>query len=313
MEQNPVSVFQTVRQYTHTVEMSESMNQLSKGQDQTYIGNFIDEKTNETVHYAIELDGHGTHDCIKKLRTMDFVPFLQMETPIEEIAKYLIKQKTVSAYTSSGACISIALIYTDRIVLLNCGDTQSALFIDDNLAYINEPHDLDRKGELEMAKEHGTFYDITQSSSIMVVSPNQIKAKSAKYIRYSTGNLLAPTRAIGHNGIISSKADRVEFKIEGGKNYRIVLASDGIFDMVIMNNPEDMSIFTKSPTAGSIVQYYSDRWLQEWNIVEEKDSILVAGGTFRFLKNECDDVSACVIDIKQGTCGSPHPSLSLFN
>lgn len=298
MEDPPVSLFQSVRQCRHTVELSDSMNQLSKGQDQTYIGDFINEKTNEKVHYAIEIDGHGTDDCIKKLRTMDFVPFLQMENPIEEIAKYLIKQKTVSTYTSSGACISIAIIYTDRIVLLNCGDTQSALFIDGNLAYINEPHDLNREGELEMAKQHGTFYDISQCSSIAVVSPNQIKAKPAKYIRYSTGNLLAPTRAIGHNGIITSKADRVEFNIEDGKNYRIVLASDGIYDMVIMNNPEDLSIFTKSSTAGSIVQYYSNRWLQEWNVVEEKDSVLVECGTFRFSKSECDDVSACVIDIR---------------
>jgi subtilisin family serine protease len=37
------------------------MNQLSKGQDQTFIGEFMDPNTGERVHFAIDVDGHGTH------------------------------------------------------------------------------------------------------------------------------------------------------------------------------------------------------------------------------------------------------------
>lgn len=279
------------------VKMSHSMNQLSKGQDQTYTGDFIDEETNEKVHYAINFDGHGSDVCINKLRTMDLVPFLKMENPIEEIAEYLIRQKTVIHYTSSGACVAIALVYTNRIVLFNCGDTQVVLFMNDKLVYISEPHDLEREGELELVKKSGKFFDITQTSTISVVAPTKIKAKTSKYVRYVTGNMLAPTRAIGHNGIIISKADRVEFKIEDGKKYRVVLASDGVFDVAIMDNQEDIEVFAKSDDADTIVQYYSNRWLQEWSRMEQKGEDFVEVSTFRFSKAECDDVSACVVDI----------------
>lgn len=284
---------------TISISMSQAMNQLSKGQDQTYTGEFIDIKTGEKVYYAIELDGHGSDHCINKLRTMDFVPFLQMDNPVEEIAKCLIREKTVPHYMSSGACISIALIYTktNNIVLLNCGDCQTALFMDDELLYINEPHDLDRMGELEHVKKHGTFWDITQSSGFRIISPNQLQARASKYVRYSTGNMLAPTRSLGHNGIVNSDAERAVFPMEAGKKYRIVLASDGVFDVAIIKHPEDIKIFTELNDAATLVNYYSNRWLQEWGRMETMNSSLVTGGTFRFTKGDCDDVSAVVIDI----------------
>lgn len=280
----------------HTVSKSQSMKQLSKGQDQTYIGEFIDLNTNEKVDYAINIDGHGMDQCIEKLRKTDLVPFLQMEYPVEEIQKYLIKEKAVPPYVSSGAVISIALVYPTRIVLLNCGDSQTILFEDGKKIYMNQPHDLDREGELEKVKNHGTFYDTTHSNNIKVLGSDKIIPIVSKYVRYRTGNLLAPTRSIGHNGIVLCEAERFEYSMDSGKNYRIVIGSDGVFDMIVMDEVDDVNILL-TKTAEEIVQKLTDRWLQLWNVMDTTDTTKFSGSTIQFTPNQCDDVSACVIDI----------------
>lgn len=281
---------------THTVSKSQSVNQLSKGQDQTYIGEFIDLNTNEKVDYAITIDGHGMDHCINKLRKTDFVPFLQMEYPVEEIQKHLIKERVVPPYVSSGVVISIALVYPTRIVLLNCGDCQTVLFEDEKMIYVNEPHDLDREGELEKVKGHGTFFDTTHSNNIKVLGSDKIIPIVSKYVRYSTGNLLAPTRALGHNGIVLCEAERFEYSMEPGKKYRIVTGSDGVFDMIVMDDADDLSLLL-TKTAEEIVEKLAERWQQVWNVMDTTDTTKFSGSTIQFTGNQCDDVSACVVDI----------------
>lgn len=280
----------------YTVTKSQSMRQLSKAQDQTYIGEFIDANTNEKVEYAINIDGHGMDNCIEKLRKTDLVPFLQTEYPVEEIQKHLIKEKAVPHYVSSGAVISIALVYPTRIVLLNCGDSQTILFEDGKMIYMNVPHDLDRDGELEKVKSQGTFYDTTHSNNIKILGSDKIVPIVSRYVRYSTGNMLAPTRALGHNGIVLCEAERFEYSMEPGKNYRVVTGSDGVFDMVVKDDDDDYNILLMK-TAEEIVQIFSDRWLQVWNVMEPTDPTTLSGSTQQFTANQCDDVSACVIDI----------------
>lgn len=281
---------------THIVSKSQAMNQLSKGQDQTYIGEFIDPTTGDIVNFAINIDGHGLDPCIEKLRKTDLVPFLQMKYPIEEIQKYLTKEKTVAPYVSSGAVISIALVYPTRIVLLNCGDSQTVLFEDGKIIYMNEPHDLDREGELEKVKNHGTFYDITKCNNIKVVGSDKLLPIVSKYVRYTNGNLLAPTRALGHNGTVCSEAEKFEYVIEPGKKYRIVTGSDGLYDMVFLENRDDMNtLLTK--TAEEIVKFFADRWLQVWNVMDVNDPARFTGQQISLDKMNRDDVSSCVIDI----------------
>lgn len=290
---------------THIVTTTSAMRQMVKGQDQNYTGEFIDPKTQQRVHYAINIDGHGTDHCIAALRKVDLVPFLMRPKPIEALSHYLYASNSVPSYICSGAVVTLALVYPDRIVIHNCGDSMSVVYEDGVRIYTNDPHTLDREDEAERVKSNPHYMGIEASSyKFKVISPNEMVPQISKYVIYRGGRLLAPTRAIGHTNKTCHESEVHEIKIVPNKTYRIVLASDGVSDVALPDCLEDHIVLT-TYSANYIVHFYVSRWLQEWNHLENGTDQGQGTGQdqsqshtkFKYKDKDCDDVSACVMDL----------------
>jgi len=86
---------------------------------------------------------------------------------------------------------------------------------------------------------------------------------------------------------------------------QIVIASDGVFDVMNHEVEEDYNVLCNSQTADEVVDFAVARWKQDWHIVHyntceyidpSKKTIKITGGY--------DDVSACVYHIEP-TIGEP--------
>jgi serine/threonine protein phosphatase PrpC len=279
----------------HHVTLSKAIQQMYKGQDENYIGEFIDPDTQQRVYYAINIDGHGHDHCIQKLRQTDLVPFLMKPKPIESIAQFLEDSRAIPFFISSGAVVSLALIYPDRIVLHNCGDSQSIVYANDKRIYINIPHDAEREDEAERVKTNTDYIGLEASRNIKLLSPTQMTPRPSTYVVYRGGRKLAPTRAIGHTNMLFHDAEVHEIALDPQTTYRVVLCSDGAFDMALIDNEADHNILTTGD-ATDIVGFYVTRWLQEWQYMENETDT-EPKYIFQYEAKDCDDVSACVIDI----------------
>lgn len=282
-------------------------NQLCKGQDQVHQFEYFDKLTSEKVNVFVNFDGHGSDHFIRAVRNAivdgNLNKLLSEDRPIEAISSYFYEMKVVPDKISSGVVITLAKIFFEgknpiKIQFHNCGDAQSVFYIDGVLKYINLPHDLENPSEVEKIKTNPNFLYQKKDSGIKILTSTTITAAFPKICVYKDGwneKNLAPTRAIGHNKICIDEAEVHEEFLEHGKKYRIVLGTDGIFDMALLNNPCDHTILTTG-TAQDIVQFYSDRWLQPWFHMQTADST-ESCGIIQYTANQADDVSSIVIDI----------------
>jgi len=83
-----------------------------------------------------------------------------------------------------------------------------------------------------------------------------------------------------------------EFPLAPNETYRVVLGSDGLYDMTMMENVQDIQdILTK--TSQEICNKTVSRWLQEW----EAHMPNKAPQKLKYPRHQCDDVSVAVVDI----------------
>lgn len=281
-------------------------NQLCKGQDQVHQFEYLNALTSQKVNVFVNFDGHGSDHFIRAVRNAiadgNLNQLLMEDRPIEAISSYFYEAKVVPSGISSGVVITLAKIFFEgenpiKIQFHNCGDAQSAFYVDGILKYINTPHDLENPSEVEKLKTNPNFLYQKKDGGIKILTPSTITAAFPSLCVYKDGYTeknLAPTRAIGHNKICCDEAEVHEESLKPGEKYRVVLGTDGIFDMVLLNDPSDNAILTTG-TAQDIVQFYSARWLQPWLHMQTAEST-ESCGTIQFKANQADDVSSIVID-----------------
>ena len=82
--------------------------------------------------------------------------------------------------------------------------------------------------------------------------------------------------------------------LEQGVTYKILIGSDGVWDVIVENNVEDISRFALM-TADEALAFVKGRWLQEWNMGENEDSTEFYKGKYETW--QCDDISLVMVDI----------------
>jgi serine/threonine protein phosphatase PrpC len=112
------------------------------------------------------------------------------------------------------------------------------------------------------------------------------------YVSFPDGKQLACTQALGHNSKTGYNPETYKFPLVEGETYRVVLGSDGVFDMTMLENSQDIQdLLTK--TSRELCSKIVSRWLREWEAhLPDK-----APQKFRYQRHECDDVSVATVDI----------------
>ena len=279
---------------SHAVDINAKLNQLSKKQDYIITEQAIDNDTGELFNWSAVFDGHGSSDCIQFIRNIPIQTmngFVSGNKPIENLYKYI--NQRLKTQVSSGSTMCLIKIYQNRIVCINCGDSQAAVYKNGKLEFITEEHSFKNEKENARLANNVTYIP---SYDIEIVDDSTLISVYSEYIEWNEDyTKLACSQALGHNGITGCAPDTVVIPITPGDRYKVVIGSDGLWDMIIKENDEDI-LHLWGMDADAIMKQTTERWLQKWNMVD----VLNNDPTIHYAKYEpyqCDDIAVVVADI----------------
>lgn len=272
---------------------------MSAKQDHICAGKGVDEDSNEPFDWVMLNDGHGSNACITEIRGISdekMSVYMGKSDPVAALVGHIegsrcVRQASVfKARESSGATAVILKCYRDRARCITIGDSQALIFKDGMLVHVTEEHNCSNKSERTRVQALG--YTFFESSNIKVVSETRMESTFSEYMDLRDGTRLATTQALGHNGRTGYAPLVYNFAFEEGSSYKVVLASDGLFDMIMWDNENDIDIL-KSKSSSEICDWIVSRWLQKW------EAILPSGQeiSFNYTPEQCDDVSVATVEI----------------
>jgi serine/threonine protein phosphatase PrpC len=284
--------FMLTKKFVSNVSMA--VEDMCKGQDNIRNGSSIDIETGELFEWIMLNDGHGTNTCIYFIRSITNEKLSELmgkSDPIKAIAEHIDKSTIIRTYESSGATAVIVKIYSDRAECINCGDSQFIVFKDDAINFISAPHNSSNESEKKRILDMGLQF--VPCRNIKVISEHVMTTVPTEYVLFKDLNKLACSQALGHNSKTGYAPDKHIVKFEEKSKYRIIMGSDGLFDMLMLDNDSDLEkLNTKS--AKEISDWIVGRWLYDW-----EGHYLDGDKTkFKYEKHETDDVSVSVIDIQ---------------
>lgn len=283
---------------THVVHISQGTEQMCNGQDYTCSGTALTELFDE-FHWACVFDGHGSNKCIDFIRSIqkdDLDAIMRSPNPVMAMVDKVHHMAHIQNYESSGSTMCAARVFSDRIEIINCGDSQAAVYKNGETIFLSEEHNGYNQAECDRIKELDPNIYFTDSRNIKVVSDTHIHTVPSKYVNFTNGSRLALTQALGHCERTGYQPSLTTIPIEPGQTYKVVIGSDGLWDMIMRDNEEDMNRLT-TMSGEDIVKFVVERWLQHWEMcLSETPDVVAFSGKYR--RQDCDDVCAISIDIQ---------------
>ncbi len=294
------------------ITISEHVEQMSKGQDYTVSGQI--EIDGQPVKYAVVFDGHGTDNVIRFIRNIK-------RSKMDEIMASPCPGTTMFHYVNnatpklcirgecSGSTMCLARIFSTHVEIINVGDSQAVVFKNGQIEFISETHDYGNAKEKERLETTGRIHYAVDSKNTKIVNETDMHVAKAFYIVHKNdGVQLAVSQALGHDGKTGICPDRTVIPYEQADDIRIVLGSDGFFDMVMREKEEDKFVTQDlldivDMPGEAILKRTIDRWLQEWEMYYSFEDP-TASMSGKYEKKHCDDVAIVKITIG-GTPGSP--------
>ena len=292
-----MSTFQEQTIYNHNIEIDMGLVQLCKGQDQTYSGVFIDEETGEEGKWAMVTDGHGTNTCINFLRSIKQEKLNEIvgkPSPVETMAKYVNENARIQKMESSGATMCLVKLYKDRVVCINCGDSRVIVYKNNNPMFLSKEHNSFNLNELKRLEACYPGVKIDKTTNIKIISETKMIGIVGEYIDFPSGTRLMASQALGHNGNTGYAPDYETIYYDKNDSLKIIIASDGFWDMVLKDNEEEIAKIAKMPCK-DLLDFAVKRWLQEWEMYRN-----INAETFikcSFTEKQCDDVGIVTVDI----------------
>ena len=279
---------------SHAVDVNAKLNQLSKKQDYIICEQAIDNETGELFNWCAVFDGHGSDDCIQFIREIPITTmnnFISSKNPIENLYKYI--NQRLKMRVSSGSTMCLTKIYQNRIVCSNCGDSKAAIYKNGKIEFVTQEHSFQNKNEFFRLANNVTYLP---SSDIEIVDDSTLVSVYSEYIRWNIDyTKLSCSQALGHNGVTGCAPDTVTISITPGDRYKVIIGSDGLWDMIIKENDKDM-LQLWGMDADAIMKQTTERWLQPWNMVDvlnDDDTVRYA----QYQPHQCDDIAVVVADI----------------
>ena len=253
---------------------------LGKDQDFVFTHHYVPsgECGGESFDILAVFDGHGlkyedgdTRYFMDYLRNAPLALLLSAADPVTALVDYL-RQFEKKYDILGGAVGSIVHIYSDRVVMFNVGDSKTLVFLDGLLTYCNQGHTS--QNPLEVERLSTTYLGRTSTKPAhcpAVLNSTDITMVNSMYTLFyhalATVNI-APTQSYGHHGVTGYEPDTCTIPYSPDQKVHVVVASDGLMDMVAMNSAEDIA-FLSSSSAQEIGAFAQARWSQTWNYVYE--------------------------------------------
>jgi len=292
-----MSAFQEQPVETHTIEIDMGLAQLCKGQDQTYSGVFIDEDTGEEGKWAMVTDGHGSNTCINFLRSIKqekLNEIIGKPTPVETMAKYINENAKIGKYESSGSTMCLVKIYKDRVLCINCGDSRVIVYKNNNPVFLSKEHNSFNLNERKRLEACYPGVKIDKTTNIKIISETKMIGIVGEYIDFPSGTRLMGSQALGHNGNTGYAPDYETIYYDKNDSIKIIIASDGLWEMVLKDNEDEIAKIAKMPCK-DLMDFAVKRWLQEWEMYRDINAETFVKCSFN--EKQCDDVGIVTVDI----------------
>jgi len=307
---------------TKSVEIKSKVIQLCSAQDSAYEGRAIDEQTCEIYHYGIITDGHGSNETVRKIRNIideniDVIlnsanPHLEIQSRLDEIHKGQMEyaeslQESIfykntkshmqnSAY-SGGSTFLLSKLYENRVEVFSIGDSEVYIMINNDVVYHNPLHTWTNESEKSRLQSRTDIKVRPIYQSIpQIISPTRtgfVKSACLEYIDESRdiSIKLAPTQSLGHNAITQFAPEKMTIPLEPTDSVKIVLASDGLWDVFVPDHPDDKTRLLEMD-GEELADLAESRWKQEWEVaVDYANPDVLYETTSCYPDNSYDDVA----------------------
>jgi len=281
------------------ITMDCGVRQLGKGEDFVFAGNGIDlEEGNQPFHFILVMDGHGGKSCIGIIREMsvdELTRLVAHRDPVMAIGGHIRMHRFAYA-TNSGATLSLAKVYGDRVKTFNVGDSRTFVYVNGQLAHTNKIHDIDNPAEAarlsELFARNGEAYQLESSRTPQVLSPTRMTMIKSDRVYYPSGAVCAVTQSMGHHDEFGYAPDVGVVEFSEKDVVSVVAATDGLFDIVNLNSPAEIdALMTMDSPA--LLDFAESRWKQSWEYVDTSGSVISADARFP----DWDDVGVATLTV----------------
>lgn len=223
----------------------------------------------------IVCDGHGSDEVINRIRKFNFSQYaeniknLNPVLIIEDLQKITNTPDTQgfkNGSRSSGSTISVVVSTDDKIKISWLGDSQVSVFKNENLYYQTKEHNYNDDSEAIHGKK------LVPQHACQITEDGNMTQMSKPYIDHGypdpkSFDICAVTRALGHGNKTYNKPDYHELTIDNKNKWKIILASDGLHD-VLGATPSDKKILANK-NAEELCNVAIHRWSSnyKWNFV----------------------------------------------
>jgi serine/threonine protein phosphatase PrpC len=280
---------------THTVSIEHGENQLGKRQDFATAGKGLDHETGEPLEWAALFDGHGSNTIINQVRNEASDAALCGD-PCRALQEKLCRAQKLG-YQSSGCTAIFTKVYKNRAYIQSVGDSSVIVLRDGVPIWHNSEHKWINLAERARLAELDPLIIAEPATCTRVMTPQIMNSEPSVYVTWPGGiTKLAMTQALGHDGRTGIEPEEFRFDFESGHKYKIIAFSDGVGDMLMRENQEDIENIYRMNCA-EIVAFATSRWRQNWLSPDPKNPEVLQGPWRYSLSSHFDDVSCVVVDI----------------
>jgi len=252
-------------------EFSNSTIQLDKKQDFSYSQKICD------LIWLVVADGHASYSeefynnkiVINYIKELDWNKFLvnNKEYPLQALQDKIMCD--ISDTKNNGATITIVKIDTKKnnIKIWWKGDSTAIIYKDNKLAYETANHNIFNEKEVErLQRENINYIRDKTGANINLLGGNKIEiVNSPNYVTYSNNDKINMTNCLGHNQITGLFIDYYEYNFNSDSKIKIIVATDGFWDMYYRD--DDESIVLNAKNASELSKHAEKKWKQEWKQV----------------------------------------------
>ena len=290
------------------IESQLETRQLCSGQDHAAFGSYQEEDT--ITYWAASFDGHGKNQAIEKIREADLSTIMQGDTPWLDLQTLIQSDTSAFPYIkqNSGSTMvftKVKILPTHiEVSIYNIGDSYGVLFLNDEPVYVTKTHTLENSVEFtrlvqENRVDLNDLYSI-KDSDFEILTPTMLRSIKGRYIWMQTEGgkryEMSMTQSLGHNGLTGLQPGVATFYCSRSDNIRVCLCSDGVTDVLPVNDLANGSTFSfMQSTTTALLDEAERRWKQEWTVYSERDARTIY--KTRFPKNGYDDCSCAMISV----------------
>jgi len=290
------------------ISMDACVRGLCKNQDVAFMGN--SNLRGEHFDYGIIMDGHGSDEFISYMKGLDWTYIVSCDDVWEQIYSILM---TIN-YLQGGSTLIIMRAFINRIEVISVGDSVILIHKNGELSFTNEKHTHNNPREKERLKTVPSYHGMKKPTDYipLIRNSNEMQAIKSQYNYFGTDynprlHHLAMTQCLGHGNITGYEPERHVEYFEENDLMHIVMGSDGLFDMLLLEKnvkttpeltPTDLEDIQKdhidilTMNATELVEKVEQRWKKcdwsyHWHIKDY--SKVMAPLSFN---GEYDDISA---------------------